>query len=129
MRQHRPASPSKQIHPAMQNVASAGGGPLQIAIDLCSGGDLKGLLKEGTLSWNEIARATIDVACGMLFLSSSGFVHRDLAARNVRLMALAGSELSAAVGSHLAVSAEREHSGDDDNHVWHKGDSPVAQCE
>ena len=60
-----------------------GGGPLQIAIDLCSDGDLLGLLKEDKLSFGEIARATIDVADAMLFLSSSCFVHRDLAARNV----------------------------------------------
>ena len=54
-----------------------------MAVNLCSDGDLLGLLRKGALQWGEILRAAIDVCDAMVFLSSTGFVHRDLACRNV----------------------------------------------
>eukprot|EP00039_Didymoeca_costata_P022029 m.3487 g.3487 ORF g.3487 m.3487 type:complete len:693 (+) comp2780_c0_seq1:1033-3111(+) len=63
--------------------AKFGGGPLTLHMEYCVDGDLQALLRKGKLTWNDILRALVDIADGMLFLSSTGFVHRDLATRNV----------------------------------------------
>ena len=60
-----------------------GGGPKQIVLEFCEGGDLIGGLREGRLDWQDILRALIDVCDGMAYLAEIGFVHRDLAARNI----------------------------------------------
>lgn len=58
-----------------------GGGPRQIVLEMCEGGDLQSALRKGNFDNRDIHRVLLDVVDGMNYLAEIGFVHRDLAAR------------------------------------------------
>ncbi len=67
------------------------GEELMMVLELASRGDLKNFLRdcrptqdtEAMLSVTHLVKMGVDVASGMLFLSSNNLVHRDLACRYV----------------------------------------------
>ena len=64
-----------------------------MVLELMARGDLKSFLRDcrptantqSLLTKRQLLKMAIDIASGMTFLSSHGFVHRDLACRSVSL--------------------------------------------
>ena len=90
------------------------GEKLMMVLELLSRGDLKSFLRDcrGTkeagalLTQRQLMKMAIDVANGMVFLSSLEFVHRDLAARFVSLIGVVDYFTSRLNCSNCLVAAD-----------------------
>eukprot|EP00040_Diaphanoeca_grandis_P033333 m.204005 g.204005 ORF g.204005 m.204005 type:complete len:646 (-) comp32873_c0_seq1:16-1953(-) len=103
-----------------------GGGPMEIILEYCEGGDLLGVLQKGKMEWNDIRRALVDIADGCTYLSAIGFIHRDLAARNIFLRAGKAKVGDFGLSKMIQMSASVKGVGEDSVQVPLRWTAPEA---